>query len=116
MPKINKKNIISRLVEKPKNNIRLFYAREMKLLNELCSRYSLEFMDIVDFGRKLDSLTYLTSPKLKETLDKKFRAFNFSVDVSRYPSYDLSEKYGDDLEIIRKPKTVKDFLNAKKEN
>ena len=65
----NKRDIIFRLVEVPDKGRRPFFAREMKLLNDLCDRYSLEFMDIVDFGRKIDSMAYYTSPKLKSALD-----------------------------------------------
>jgi hypothetical protein len=110
-PKINKKEILSRLVLIPDKNKRLFYAREMKLLNDLCERYSLEFMNIVSFEKQFDSLMYLASPKLKETLDKKFQAFNFVVDLSKYEDYHIGEKVGEDP-LIQKPiKTTKQFLD-----
>ena len=44
-------------------------------------------------------------------MDQKFRAFNFRVDFSKYPTYNIGEKEGEDREIEIKPKTVKDFLN-----
>lgn len=89
----------------------MFYMREMKMLNDLCERYSLEFMNIVTFFKKLDSLAYLVSPKLKSTLDQKFRAFNYVVDKSKYPEYVLGDKIGEDKPIEIKTKTIKDFLN-----
>ncbi len=89
----------------------MFFLREMKLLNNLCERYSQDFMAIVDFGRKFDSLTYLTSSKLEEPLDQKFRAFNFRVDLSKYEVYDIGEKVGKDKAVPIKRKTVKDFLD-----
>jgi len=85
--------------------------REMKMLNDLCDRYSIEFMNEVSFDRKFDSLAYLVSDKLKETLDKKFRAFNFVVDLSKYASYDIGEKIGEDAEIKKIIKSIKGFLN-----
>lgn len=109
--KINKRSIIGRLLNIPDKNKRVFYAREMKMLNSLCDRYSLEFMDIVDFGKKFDSLAYITSYKLKSTLDQKFRAFNYRFDKSKYPEYNIGEKVGEDKKIIKKKKTTKDFLN-----
>lgn len=108
--KINKKQILARLVEVPVKGKNIFYAREMKFLNDLCDRYSLEFMHIVSFNQKFDSLAYLISPKLKDTLDQKFRAFNYVIDKNQYPSYNIGEKVGDDV-VISKKKTVKDFLN-----
>lgn len=109
--KINKKEILKRLVSEPPSNKRMFYMREMKMLNDLCERYSLEFMNIVTFFKKLDSLAYLVSPKLKSTLDQKFRAFNYVVDKSKYPEYVLGDKIGEDKPIEIKTKTIKDFLN-----
>ena len=81
------------------------------MLNDLCERYSLEFMDVVDFGKKFDSLAYLVSDKLREALDQKFRAFNFRVDLSKYEVYDIGEKAGKDKAVPIKRKTVKDFLD-----
>ena len=107
----NKREIIFRLLEVPDKARRPFFAREMKMLNDLCERYSLEFMDIVDFGKKFDSLAYLVSDKLKETLDQKFRAFNFRVDLSKYEVYDIGKKAGKDKTVSPKRKTVKDFLD-----
>ena len=97
----------------PNTEKRFFYAREMKMLNDLCNLYSLEFMDIVSFEKKFDSLAYLVSPKLRNTLDQKFRAFNYVVDKTRYPTYTIGEKYGDDKKIAKKIKTTKDFLDER---
>lgn len=85
----------------------------MKHLNELVDRYSLEFMNVVNFYRQFDSLSYLVSPKLKETLDKKFRAFNYVVDETRYPEYNIRAKSGKDRVVEKKRKTLKDFLDEK---
>ena len=68
-------------------------------------------MNVVTFNKKFDSLSYLVSDKLKETLDRKFRAFNFKVDLSRYDAYDIGEKVGEDIVEKKKSKTIKDFLN-----
>jgi len=109
--KATKRDILERLLDIPANSKKMFFLREMKLLNNLCERYSQDFMAIVDFGRKFDSLTYLTSSKLKEPLDQKFRAFNFKVDLSKYQTYDVGDKVGKDVTIPPKRKTIKDFLD-----
>jgi hypothetical protein len=111
--KINKKHILARLTLVPAKDKRLFYMREMKFLNDLCERYSVEFMDIVSFDKKFDSLAYLVSSKLKETLDQKFRAFNFKVDLSKYIDYNMGEKVGEDAKVNRKIKSLKNFLDGK---
>ena len=109
-PKISKIDILKRLVEDPKNNKRFFYAREMKMLNDLVDLYSLEFMNVVNLGRRFESLAYFTHSKVKEKLDRRFREFNYVTDKSRYPEYNLGEKSGEDRFIKRKKRTVKDFL------
>jgi len=109
--KINKKHILARLTLVPLRDKRMFYMREMKFLNDLCERYSLEFMNVVSFDRKFDSLAYIVCDKLKETLDQKFRAFNYSIDLSRYETYNLGDKTGEDVQVSRQPKTIKQFLN-----
>ena len=109
-PKINKKHVLQRLTLVPDKDKRFFYAREMKFLNDLCDRYSLEFMSIVSFPQKFDSLAYLVSPKLKKTLDRKFFAFNFKVDESRYEDYHIGDKVGPDASVKPRKKNIKDFL------
>ena len=107
----SKKEILYRLVDVPPTGKTSFYSREFKLLNTLIDRYSLEFMNVVTFNKKFDSLSYLVSDKLKETLDRKFRAFNFKIDLSRYDVYDIGEKVGEDIVDKKKRRTIKDFLN-----
>lgn len=110
--KINKKQILSRLTLVPAKDKRLFYMREMKMLNILCDRYSLEFMNVVSFDKKFDSLAYLVCDKLKDLLDQKFRAFNFKVDLSKYDDYDIGEKVGEDSKVEKKIKSLKNFLDG----
>jgi len=80
-------------------------------MNSLSNRYSLEFLSVLDFGRKFDSLAYLLSYKLKDTLDQKWRAFNYKFDKSKYVEYNIGEKFGEDKTIKKKNKTTRDFLN-----
>lgn len=108
--KISKHSILKRIVLRPEKDVRLFFMREMKILNSLCDSYSLEFMNIVNFGKQFDSLAYLASPKLKKTMDQKFRAFNYVVDNSKYPTYNIGEKSGKDKKT-NKTKTIRDFLD-----
>ena len=100
-----------RLVDVPAKGRNNFCAREFKLLNILIDRYSVEFMNVVTFNKKFESLSYLVSEKLKETLDKKFRSFNYKSDPSRYDVYTLGEKTGEDAVVTKNKKTIKQFLN-----
>lgn len=109
--KINKKNILARLTLVPTKDKRLFYMREMKILNDLCERYSEEFMNIVSFDKKFDSLSYIVCDKLKMKMDLKFAAFNFKIDFSKYESYTIGDKVGVDTEVNKEKKTTKQFLN-----
>lgn len=109
--KLNKFKILARLVNIPDKNKRLFYSREFKMMKTLTERYSLEFLSVVDFGKKFDSIAYLVSPKLTDTLDKKWRAFNYKFDKNKYKEYTIGEKCGEDKPIKKQIKTTKDFLN-----
>ena len=83
----------------------------MKLFKDLEARYSLDFLEIVTFPKKYDSLAYIVCKELKETMDKKWRNFNFKVDLSKYDRYPLGEKSGKDyFHIDNKPKNTKDLF------
>jgi hypothetical protein len=102
---------IERLIDIPKAQKRFFWAREMKLLKDLEARYSLDFLEIVTFPKKYDSLAYLVSKELKDTMDRKWRNFNFKVDFSKYDSYCLGEKCGKDyIPSDHKPRNTKDLF------
>lgn len=109
--KLSKRNVLLRLVKPPKDNKRAFFAREMKILNSLESRYSLEFLAVLNINAEFDSLAYLLSPKLKQKLDQKFRAFNFKP-YERIEVEIGEEKIGEDITIKKQIKSVKDFLNG----
>ncbi len=112
---LNKKQIIERLIHEDiltsRKTPRTFFSKQMKMLNTLCERYSQEFMSVVSFYNKFDSLEVLISPASKKMLDKKFKAFNFKVDLSKYPQYNIGRKSGKDANIIKTKKTIRDFLD-----
>lgn len=109
--KVNRREIIKRLVEIPDKNKREFWRKEMSILKKLEERYSLDFLSIVSFPEKFDSLAYICSEALKEKMDLKWKNFNFKVDFSKYTSYDVGEKYGEDYSSKNKKfKSIKNFL------
>lgn len=109
--KISKTKILKSLIDAPPKSSPEFFMREMKMLNTLCERYSLEFMNVVNLKQRPDSLAYFVSGKLKKVLDQKFNAFNFKVDDSRYEDYHLGEKFGEDVVIEPKHKSIKQLLD-----
>ena len=111
-PKINKKKLLAKFVEVPFCSKRDFYAREMKLLNDLIEKYSEEFISVLTVPKKYDSIAILLCESYKDELDRKFRNFNYTIDYSRYESYTLSDKCGEDIVVDKKPKTIRNFLNG----
>ena len=111
--KINKKLLLRKFVNIPEKGSRLFYMREMTLLNTLIDRYSEEFVLALKLIKKYDSMAVIICDSYKKQIDKKFRDFNYRIDKSKYEEVLLSDnKSGEDFNITIKPKTVKDFLNG----
>lgn len=110
-PHKRRQEVIGKLIEVPKLQKRFFWAKEMKLLKDLEARYSLDFLEVLTFPKKYDSLAYIVSKPLEETMNRKWRNFNFKVDFSKYDSIVLGEKTGKDyVSSDNKPKNTKDLL------
>lgn len=85
----------------------------MKMLNLLIERYSEEFIAALTLEKKYESIAILLCESFKEELDKRFRNFNYKIDHSKYDKYELSAtKFGEDLNLTKKTKTLRDFLNG----
>lgn len=111
--KVNKRELLKKFLEFPKNSRREFFAREMKLLNDLISRYSEEFIYLLSLPKKYESIAVILCDSYKSEIDNRFRCFNYKTDDSLYDKIFLSEeKVGEDSSVKIKPKTVRDFLNG----
>jgi hypothetical protein len=107
--KIDKRQVVLRLVEVPEKNKRPFWAKEMKILNGLVEEYSNPlFWHKVKFSMIFPSLAYLKTEFGKGELRKKYIEFNF--DIPPAEEYNLGEKIGEDKFYPKKIKTIKDFL------
>lgn len=107
-PKINKTKLLERLVEKPSQGIREWSMREFTMMKRLEDRFSLEFLNIVDFGKKLPSLTVLSSEWGAAELKRKFHAYNYRPPI--HDSIALSlEKFGEDIEVAKR-QSLRDLL------
>lgn len=83
------------------------------MLNLLIDRYSEEFVEALTFDKKYDSIAILLCDSFKQELDRRFRCFEYKIDYSKYDNHQISDKkFGEDLNINKKPKTVRDFLNG----
>jgi hypothetical protein len=76
-PRKKKQEIIERLISVPEHGRRNFWMREMTILNQLEKRYPLEFLAVLSWKEKKDSLAYFTSQELKEVMDIKFWNWSF---------------------------------------
>jgi hypothetical protein len=87
----------------------MFWAREMKLLNDLMSIFTNE-----DFWQKINlpkvsSLAILRSEYGLNTLKKLYLEFNYKIPEK--VEIPLGEKSGKDKLISKKPKTIRQFLD-----
>lgn len=113
MAKINKRTILKKLVEFPSKGSRIFFSKEMKMLNLLIERYSEDFVQALTLDKKYDSIAVLLCDSFKQELDRRFRCFKYEIDHSKYNTHKImEEKFGEDLKVEKKLKTVRDFLNG----
>ena len=110
LKKLNKRDLIKKLVVEPKTQKRPFWAREMKLLNDL-----LEMFPDNDFWIKMKpesypSLAVVRSEQGIKSLRKKFREFKYKIPQKK--EIKLGEKVGKDRIYNKTPKTIKDFIDG----
>lgn len=103
-------DIISRLIDVPKTNLKNFWGKEIKIFNRLYRQYPNFYLwDSITFSKKFDSLLALESDYPQSIIKKKFLEFNF--EIKNKEKIILSNKYGEDFQYNKKPKTIKEFLN-----
>lgn len=110
---LNKKTLLKKFVNIPEKGSRLFYMKEMTLLNSLIERYSEEFVLALKLPKKYDSMAIIVCEAYKEQIDRKFKDFTYRTDHTKYDEIILAEeKLGEDFNLINKPKTIRHFLNG----
>lgn len=109
MKKLNKRDLIKKLVVEPSKQKRIFWAREMKLLNDLMGIFPKEdFWQRMSF-EKVSSLAILRSEYGMQKLKKLYLEFNYKIpEKAEIP---LGEKSGNDKIISKKPKTIRQFID-----
>ena len=110
MAKLNKKQIVLRLITPPSTIKGAFWTREYGILKRLMKKYPNEdFWQKIHFENDWDSLVILQSDYGKSILDKKYKEFNYKI--PKYSKIELTDKSGCDKVITVKPKTIRGFLN-----
>ena len=110
MPKLNKKEIVLRMISPPKNIRGAYWSREYKILNELMELFpSEDFWQKVNFNQDWDSLLIFKSEYGMSLLKRKYKEFNFKI--PNFEKIKLTKKSGRDKIISQKPKTIRDFLS-----
>jgi len=107
--KINKRDLIKKLVIEPTKQKRIFWAREMKLLNDLMGIFPREdFWQRMTFD-KVSSLAILRSEYGMQKLKKLY--LEFTYEIPKKIEIPLGEKTGEDKIISKKPKTIRQFID-----
>lgn len=97
------------MVVEPKTQKRMFWAREMKMLNELIDKFpNLDFWTRASF-QKVPSLSHFKSRYGLEKISKMYREFNYVIPPKKDIS--LGEKSGKDKILSKKPKTIRQFID-----
>jgi len=104
-----KREIIERLLIVPPKQKRIFWAREMKFLNDFIEKYpDFEFWNKVSFRNKMESLLLLKGEYGENLLKKKYLEYKYVIPKNE--TYNIGKKSGKDIKIKNNPKTIKDFL------
>ena len=105
--KIDRRKIISSLVEIPANANTRFWQREMVFLKRLEKSYSIDFLSQIKEDKKVPTLAFFFADWKKKLLDVDYKEYYYS----RLHQQDLSleDKVGKDAKIKTK-KTLKQFL------
>lgn len=109
---LNKRDLIKKFLLPPKKEVKIFYQKEYKLLNDLISSYSAEFVQVLTLQQKYDSLAVLFSDSYKKDLDLRFKHFNYKIEDSKYEDVKIGEKSGQDVSLTKKNRTIRDILNG----
>ena len=109
MKKLNKRDLIKKIVVEPDKQKRMFWPREMKLLNDLLDMFpNQEFWERMKIN-KVTSLAMLRSGFGLEQIKKKYREFNYKIPPKI--EIPLGEKTGEDKIISKKLKTIRQFID-----
>ena len=109
MKKLNKRELIKKFVIEPDKQKRMFWAREMKLLNDLMTMFpSQDFWQRTSLP-KVGSLAVWRSGTGLQKVKKQYLEFNYKIPAK--VEIHLGEKTGEDKKISKKPKPIRQFID-----
>lgn len=106
--KLNKKEILFKLVYRPFNPTKDFMTKEYTLLKRLFDKYPNEEFWLKSSFQQVKSLAMHIANDYKD-IDQKYRDFHYKPQFKNI-EINIGEKVGDDYNTAVKPKTIKDFL------
>jgi len=119
-----RREIVRKHLPIPKKNLPTFWKKELFILKSLVEKYpdenfwlKIEFKPIsikLKYGskkQKLYSFSQFFAWPFKDELEKKYRQSKYEVKKDDKVEV-FEEKFGDDIIIKRRLKTIKDFLNG----
>jgi hypothetical protein len=111
--------ILSNLVTIKAVNDKYFWGRETKIVKQLVEKYGEEFMLWLKppSGYQLASMVFFKTKEGEKHLTDQLFEYRLQkgVQTTEKPEIVLSsDKIGEDIEIKRKPRTLKEFLNYAK--
>lgn len=110
MPLLNKKQILLNLITPPKNIKGPYWSREYKILNELMDKFPSEsFWQTVNFKSDWDSMTFFKCEYGNYLISTKYKQFHH--EIPKQEKINLTKKSGEDKIILKKPKTIREFLS-----
>ena len=110
MPKLQIKSIIGNVIEI--DTKRGFWAKETVLLKRLVKDYpDVEFWNELVFKPKIKSFAQLMVLPLSEILRQKYVDFHLKFNEEEKVKLH-TDKFGEDLVLKKKKKSLKDFLNG----
>ena len=105
-----KKQIISKIIDVPKYEKRVFWNIQFKFLNDLYKLYpDFYFWKLLRFNKKFESINYFFCEHGKEILHKKFMEYSYIIPEKN--KIIIGKKCGKDYTSKKKPSTIRDFLN-----
>lgn len=105
---MNKRELLNKLLFVPTGSRGGFYKKEYALLNQLLKKYpDLNFWKIVDV-EKVSSLTLYLGEDIFQ-ISHKYKNYDFQPKFKN-TEFELGEKYGEDYNTAKQPKTIKNFL------
>ena len=107
--RVNKKDILKKLISAPKEQSNSFWAREYKLLKTILKKYpDLSFWEAFEIKEKPPSLKCLLNENFYRYVDRYYKKH---IPKIKNPEIKLGQKEGRKMKINNKIKTIRKFID-----